>query len=342
MSRDLYLPKTRITAPASGTEENVGSRSTEDDATADSLPPVNERAGGSDPTLPAAPAQSFRRDRLARSLPQSLGDYELLEEIARGGMGVVFRARQNRLNRIVAVKMIAAGKLATPQDSRRFRAEAEAVANLDHPNIVPIYEVGECDGQPFFSMKYIAGGSLAQQLRSRRGRSRVLRAPRIAAEFMIKAARAVHHAHQHGILHRDLKPGNILVDADRQPFVTDFGMARRVEGPSDLTRTGELIGTPSYMAPEQAEGRRTISTAADVYSFGAILFEMMTGRPPFRDETPLLTIRRVIEDEPPSPRSFSPNVDRDMEAICLKCLEKSPKHRYASGRGICQRPGALA
>jgi WD40 repeat protein/tRNA A-37 threonylcarbamoyl transferase component Bud32 len=276
------------------------------------------------------------------------GDYELLQEIARGGMGVVYKARQVSLNRMVALKMILAGQLASPQDVQRFHSEAEAAANLDHPNIVPIYEVGEHQGQQYFSMKLIEGPSLAAAPRA---------AVRGLVEIIVKVARAVHYAHQRGILHRDLKPSNILLQgkseirnlktkkdlahsdcrlriADFEPFVTDFGLAKRVEGGSDLTQSGALVGTPSYMAPEQARAEKALSVRVDVYSLGAVLYELLTGRPPFRAQTPLDTVLEVLEREPERPRALVLSLDRDLETICLKCLEKDPARRYSSAEAL--------
>ena len=256
------------------------------------------------------------------------GDYELLEEIARGGMGVVYKARQVSLNRTVALKLILAGQLASEADVGRFRREAEAVANLDHPNIVPVYEVGEHQGQHYFTMKLVSGGSLQGQMAELRGDRRR------AARLVATVARAVDHAHHRGVIHRDLKPGNILLDAAGEPMVVDFGLARKVEGAEAVTRTGAVVGTPAYMAPEQAAARKDVTTAVDVYGLGAVLYECLTGRAPFVADTPIDTLLQVMNREPDRPRATDPTVPIDLETIALKCLEKDPGQRYPTADAL--------
>ncbi|HYT94781.1 MAG TPA: serine/threonine-protein kinase [Gemmataceae bacterium] len=268
----------------------------------------------------AADAISFPLDRL--------DDYELLGEIGRGGMGVVFKARHVRLNRVVALKMILGGQLAHDDDRHRFETEAAAAAQLQHSGIVALYETGAHDGSPYFSMEYVSGSSLAQ---------RIVQGPlpgRRAAVYLEKTARAVHYAHQHGILHRDLKPANILLDEEDQPKITDFGLAKLLRTDSGQTRTGAVIGTPSYMSPEQAAACRDLGPASDVYSLGAILYELLTAIPPFRGETALATLTLVTESEPVPPRLLNGKVDGDLETICLKCLEKSAARRYPSAEAF--------
>jgi serine/threonine protein kinase/WD40 repeat protein len=257
------------------------------------------------------------------------GDYELLEEIARGGMGVVYKARQISLNRPVALKMILAGQLASEHDVKRFYSEAEAAATLDHPNIVPIYEVGQHEGQHYFSMGYVDGPSLAAKLEPAGWQ------PKQAARLVRQVAEAIQYAHARGVIHRDLKPPNVLLGADGVPRITDFGLAKRVQTDSDLTATGQILGTPSYMSPEQAAGKtREIGPLTDVYSLGAILYALLTGRPPFEGSDVISTISRVIFEEPTSPRQHNPQVDKDLETIVLKCLQKDPSQRYSSAREL--------
>ncbi len=281
------------------------------------------------------------------------GDYELLQQIGRGGQGVVFRARQKSLNRTVALKVISLGQWASEAHVKRFRREAEAAARLEHPCIVPIYEVGERDGSCYFSMKFVEGGQLDEVAK------REPMPPRRAAELIAKVARTVHYAHEHGILHRDIKPGNILLDAEGEPHLTDFGLARLVETESTVTRTLEVLGTPSYMAPEQARSNSpqgaAVSSGAvasakaasppndaglmrviDVYGLGAVFYQLLTGQPPFAGGTTYETIKLLLDTEPRQPRLLNPKIDRDLSTICLKCLEKDPKRRYSSALALAE------
>src|SRR5580765_4342150 len=267
----------------------------------------------------------------AAELLGELGDYELLDEVGRGGQGVVFRARQKSLNRTVALKVISLGQWASKAHLKRFRLEAEAAARLEHPGIVPIHEVGERDGSCYFSMKFVEGGQLDEVVR------RTPMSIRGAAELIEKVGRTVHYAHEHGILHRDIKPGNILLDAKGEPHLTDFGLARLVESESSVTQTLDVLGTPSYMAPEQAVGdTRKLTSATDVYGLGAVLYQLLTGQPPFAGGTTYETVKLLLETEPRQPRLLNPKVDRDLSAICLKCLEKDPKRRYSSPLALAE------
>ncbi len=255
------------------------------------------------------------------------GDYELLDEVARGGMGVVYKARQVSLNRTVALKMILAGQLAGPDDVLRFHTEAEAAAQLNHPGIVPIYEVGEHESQHYFSMEFVQGKSLADKIKDGPLTAR------LAAEYTKKVAEAMAYAHERGVIHRDLKPANVLLDQNDEPKVTDFGLAKRFEDDSGLTATGQILGTPSFMPPEQASGKiDEITETADVYSLGAILYTLVTGRPPFQAASHMDTLLQVLDHEPVSPRTLNSHVPQDLETVCLKCLEKDSRRRYSGMR----------
>jgi ABC-type phosphate/phosphonate transport system substrate-binding protein len=266
----------------------------------------------------------------------ALLDYEILERVGRGGMGFVYRARQRSLNRIVALKVVGGGDLASPAALARFLREAEAAAKLDHPNIVPIYEVGEHEANPFLVMRFIEGASLAEPLAWRPltetgfGRRQVE-----IARLVATVARAVHYAHTRGVLHRDLKPSNILLDRDGNPHLTDFGIAKLIDQETALTQTAELLGTPCYMSPEQAEGK-PLSAAADIYGLGVILYELLTGRRPFEAARPVEVLRKVIEEEPAAPHLVNGAVDRDLATICLKCLDKNPTRRYGSALALAE------
>jgi serine/threonine-protein kinase len=286
--------------------------------------------------LDLAVAGAMEPSRNLKPSDSTFGDYELYEELGRGGMGVVYRACQTNLDRVVALKIVLGGSAATRADLARFRSEAETAAKLDHPNIVPVYDVGEHDGLPYFTMRYIAGTTLTHRLAEGPMDARE------AAELLAPIAKAIAHAHEQGVLHRDLKPSNILIDQDGRPFVSDFGLAKRLlPEPSDagdptqafrvITQTGAIIGTPGFMSPEQAAGRRAvIGPSTDVYSLGAILYAMITGRPPFQATSPVDTVMLVLEQEPLPPQALNPSVDRDLEMIALKCLQKPTELRYAS------------
>jgi eukaryotic-like serine/threonine-protein kinase len=270
-------------------------------------------------------------DIASRSLPWALDDYELLEELGRGGMGVVYKARQLSLGRIVALKMILRGGLASSADVTRFQAEAEVVARLEHPNIVPLYEVGQFDGQPYFTMKFVGGTTLAKRL------AEGPLPARGAAEILAPICRAIHVAHGQGLLHRDLKPSNVLLDETGRPMVTDFGLAKRFTDESSLTHTGAVVGTPSYMAPEQAAGGRgEMGPASDVYSLGTILYQMLTGHPPFQAASPVDTVLMVLEQEPLPPHVVNAKADRDLEMIAMKAIQKPPDLRYDTAEAMAE------
>lgn len=314
---DATSARTAASASASGVAETVTIQPGRTDADHDSTSDFMQTAAAD-------------RDRMKRgTLVRYFGDYEVREELGRGGMGVVYHARQITLNRPVALKMIKVGVLANDTDLRRFQNEAEAVALLDHPGIVPVYEIGEHDGQRFFSMKLIQGGNLAERLGTMKGN------PRAAANLVAEAAEAIHHAHMRGILHRDLKPANILVDAEGRPHVTDFGLAKRVEEDVEFTASGAILGTPAYMSPEQAAGRRgSITTATDVYGLGAILYALLAGKAPFGGDSVVETIDAVRNTPPEPPSRHNASVPRDLETIALTCLDKDPRRRYSSAQAL--------
>jgi serine/threonine-protein kinase len=287
-----------------------------------SMPPTNSES--EDVTLAQSPNGS---SDAANEFP-SIAGYEITELLGRGGMAVVYKAHQQSLRRDVAIKMVLAGAHASPEDMARFRIEAESVAQLHHPHIVQIFEVGQQDGCPYYSLELVTGGSLFDKLHC------VELTANEAAQLIEKLARAIGFAHQRGIVHRDLKPGNILLTADGQPKITDFGLAKRMDHAMTYSVTGIVLGTPSYMSPEQASGSREVGPAADIYALGTILYELLTGQPPFRADTALNTMLRVRSEDPTPPRRLVPAVPRDLETICLKCLEKDPGRRYASAEQL--------
>jgi serine/threonine protein kinase len=265
--------------------------------------------------------------RKEKPFPRRVGSYEILALVARGGMGVVYKARHVALGRVVALKMIRAAEMASPRELSRFRAEAQAAAHLDHPAIVPIYEVGEHEGNPFFSMVYVGGGTLASRLAD--GPME----PLAAAHVVRCVAEALAYAHDRGVVHRDLKPSNVLLTLDGSPKVSDFGLAKRTGSSDGHTVEGQVLGTPSYMPPEQARGELgAIGPLSDIYSVGALLYHAVCGRPPFQAATTVATLRQVLEDEPVAPSLLNPAVDRDLETIALKCLDKVPSRRYRRPR----------
>jgi len=319
-----YAPEMPVTVPLPGAAPS----SVLEDVTMPPSHPTSDQLESphDQPTaLVLEPGVSTAADATSPTRIRYFGDYEIIREIARGGMGVVFQARQLSLNRLVALKMILTGQLADDADVRRFYIEAEAAANLDHPGIVPIFEVGQHEGQHYFSMGFIEGQSLSQRLAAGPLPSRE------AAELIRRVADAIEYAHQRGVVHRDLKPANILLDPNGNPRVTDFGLAKKVKGDSGLTGSGQIMGTPSYMPPEQAGGKRgEVGPAADVYALGATLYALVTGRPPFQAASVMDTVLQVISDEPVPPRRLDASVPLDLETICLKCLEKEPGKRYVS------------
>lgn len=346
-------PETMFSAPppqpSKVTKDSEGSKEVTTDANA-TIAPHNQETAAYDPNATIAPGNddtiapdafaTMARDPhatitdlaaipLAPQTTKIFGDYEILETIAKGGMGVVYKARQRKLNRIVALKMILAGQFADQDDIERFYVEAEAAAQLRHPNIVGIFEVGECEGQHYFSMEYIEGQSLGDLVREHPLE------PRDAATFVKTISEAMFYAHQKGVLHRDLKPSNVLVDGDSEPLITDFGLAKRTAEQSQRTAAGSVLGTPSYMPPEQATGKLDlISERSDVYSIGAILYELITGKPPFGAANPWETIKQVISIEPVSPRMLNNGVPADLETICLTCLQKDQARRYSSAQDL--------
>ena len=293
-------------------------------------PTQTSDAGGEAANNQAAAARS-RRPVDVPAADSVFGEYELLEEVGRGGMGVIYKARHRRLGRIAALKMILGGRFSSADERRRFALEASAAAALDHPGIVPVYEIGEVASQPFFAMKFVDGASLAERRDDFRGDADRLRK---GARLIATVAHAVEHAHQHGILHRDLKPANILIDAADHPLLTDLGLAKSTTDDSNLTRTGAVLGTPGYMPPEQAASDGRVTTRSDVYALGAMLYELLTGRPPHVAETPIQTVMSVLHEPIVPPRRMDRTIDPELELICLKCLARDPEERYDAARDL--------
>ena len=277
-------------------------------------------------------AQAETLPATANAVPISeLGGFQIEAEIGRGGMGVVYKAWQRELGRPVALKMILAGELASGDQVERFRIETRALANVHHANIVSIYEAGQIEGRPYFAMQYVEGPTLSQRMKQGR------LDPEAAGRLAAAVARAVGHLHANGVIHRDIKPSNILLDAAGNPYVTDFGLAKILTGDSQQTASGAIVGTPCYMSPEQAAGKsKHVGPKSDVYGVGAVLYECLVGRPPFREETPLDTLVQVIEGEPEEPRRIDPSIPRDLELICMRCLEKNPEARYATAEALAE------
>lgn len=349
----LQPPARQAARPESPSESSPPGTPASPFANDATLPPPPRTVGGNAPqfTLPfatAAPqdatldpndpqAQAYQQ-AVTRSSPigqtASFGDYQIIDTIAKGGMGIVYKARQRKLNRVVAIKMILAGQFADDTDVDRFYAEAAAAGALQHPNIVGIHEVGEVNGQHFFSMDYVDGDSLSALVREHP------LLPPEAAQYVKTIAETMQFAHEQGIVHRDLKPSNVLVDKQSRPLITDFGLAKSVSAQSQLTMSGAIVGTPSYMPPEQAKGEsERVGPRSDIYSTGAILYELVTGHPPFRAATPFETIRQVIDTDPISPRMVNPSVPKDLETICLKCLQKEPANRYQTSQELADELG---
>lgn len=323
---DIPVKLDRVAAePPTG---DVGSTESEHDSKfiGHSFSDDRARSVGSTISIPGIGERNDSNERTSIPPGSRFGKYELLEEIGRGGMGVVYKARQTDLDRIVALKMILSNHLASGEQVARFYAEARAAARMNSPHVVRIHEVGSHDGQHFFTMEYVAGPSLAAVVKN---------GPLpfdVAARYVKTVALGVDHLHSQGVVHRDLKPSNVLLDENDEPSVTDFGLAKTLQGGSDNTSVGAIVGTPSYMAPEQASASRSteVGPRSDVYSLGAILYELITGRPPFHEQNPLDTLVQVLEGEPPRPGRLRPNLPRGLELICLKCLEKNPDDRYAT------------